>query len=96
MFWNRKTNSSPRGVPLGDLMAMLAPTSIKATIKGDSLIAQHEHYAIRIEVVPPEVQESENGPIRAVVRMNTDLPAPILGMFRGRESAATATSPRFE
>ena len=90
MFWNRKINSSPRGVPLSDLMAMLARTSIKATIKGDSLIAQHEHYAIRIDVVPPEVQESENGPIRAVVRMNTDLPAPILSMFRGRESATTA------
>jgi hypothetical protein len=91
MFWNRKADTSSRGVPLADLMAMLAPTSIKATIRGDSLIAQHEHYAIRIEVVPPEVRESENGPIRAVVRMITELPAPILSMFTGRQAAATAS-----
>lgn len=90
MFWNKKTNRSPLGVPLGDIEAMLAPTTIKTTIRGDALIAQHEHYAIRIEVVPPAVTESENGPIRAVVRMVTELPAPIVDMFKGREAAATA------
>ena len=91
MHTNPNTNSSPRGVPLGDLMAMLAPTSIKATLEGDSLIAQHEHYTVRVGVVPPAVRESANGPISAVVRTITDLPSPILGMFRGREPAATAT-----
>jgi hypothetical protein len=75
MFWNKKPNPAPLGVPLGDLMAMLAPTTIKTSLKGDALIAQHEHYAMRIEVVPPATRESENGPIRAVVRMITELPA---------------------
>lgn len=90
MFWNRKANPTPLGVPLGDVAAMLQPTTIKVTLKGDILIAQHEHYAVRIEVVPPEVQESENGPIRAVVRLITELPAPLVPMFRGREAATFA------
>lgn len=90
MFWNKKPNPAPLGVPLGDLMAMLAPTTIKASLKGDALIAQHEHYAMRIEVVPPATRESENGPIRAVVRMITELPAPLMSMFRGNEASAAA------
>lgn len=90
MFWNKKPNPAPLGVPLGDLMAMLAPTTIRASLKGDSLIAQHEHYAIRIEVVAPATRESENGAIRAVVRMITELPVPLMPMFRGNEASATA------
>ena len=57
MFWSKKSNPAPLGVPLGDLMAMLAPTTIKASLKGDALIAQHEHYTMRIEVVPPATSE---------------------------------------
>jgi len=74
MFWSRNTDPSPLGVPLGDLMEMLQPTSIKASLKGHTLTARHEHYTTRIEVVPPETRESENGPIRAVVRMIDLLP----------------------
>ena len=85
MFWKKKDESSPLGVPLGDLMVMLQPTSIKASLKGNTLTARHEHYTIRIEVVPPESRESENGPIRAVVRMITELPTPILTLFRGKD-----------
>jgi len=40
--------------------------------------------------VPPETRESENGPIRAVVRMITELPKPILTLFEGKEADATA------
>ena len=90
MFWNKKDEPSPLGVPLGDLMVMLQPTSIKASLKGNTLTARHEHYTIRIEVVPPETRESENGPIRAVVRMITELPKPILTLFQGKEAEATA------
>jgi hypothetical protein len=90
MFWNKKTDSSPLGVQLDDVMAMLAPTSIKATLKGNVLLARHEHYTVRIEVVPPEARESDNGPIRAVVRLVTELPAPIQAMLRKREAATTA------
>ena len=90
MFWNKKTNSNPLGVPLEELQAVLAPTSIKASLIKNGLIARHEHYSIRIEVVPPETRESENGAIRCVVRMVTELPKPILTLFQGREPARMA------
>ena len=92
MFWNKKTHTdtNPLGVPLGDLLAMLEPTSIKASIEGNTLTARHEHYTIRIEVIAAETRESENGPIRAVVRMITELPKPMVTLFQGHEAKATA------
>lgn len=86
----QKNEPDPLGVPLRDLLLLLQPTSIKASLEGNSITARHEHYTIRIEVVPPENRESENGPIRAVVRMITQLPKPILALFQGKEAEATA------
>lgn len=40
MFWNKKDEPSPLGVPLGDLMVMLQPTSIKGSLKGNTPEAQ--------------------------------------------------------
>ncbi len=90
VFWNKKPNSMPLGVPLADLAAMLQPTTIKVTLKGNALIAQHEHYAIRVEVAPPATQSSESEPIKAVVRLVTELPAPLLSMFREQTASTTA------
>ena len=56
MFWNKKSDPNPMGVALGDLKMMLEPTSIKASIEGNALIAQHEHYKIRVEVVPQKTE----------------------------------------
>ena len=91
MFWNKKSDPNPLGVALGDLKMMLEPTSIKASIEGNTLIAQHEHYKIRLEVVPPETRESENGPIKAVVRLVTELPAPMVELIKGNYSELIAT-----
>lgn len=77
----KKTNTNPLGVPLGDLMHMLQSTSIKTTLEGSTLLAAHEHYTVRVEVLPPESQESEHGPIRAVVRLTTELPQSLQGLF---------------
>jgi hypothetical protein len=90
MFWNKKSDPSPFGVALGDLLLMLQPTSIRASIEGNALIARHEHYTIRIEVIAPKNRESENGSIRAVVRMTAELPKPILELFKGKEAATAA------
>lgn len=65
-------------------------TSIKVTRKENTLQAHHEHYTVCIEALPPEVRESENSPIKAVVRMITDLPTPFLALFQGRVSETTA------
>ena len=90
MFRSKKLDPNPLGVPLGDLQALLAPTSIKASLMENGLLALHEHYTIRIEVVPPENRQSENGPIRAVVQMITELPSKFVTMLNGREADATA------
>jgi len=73
MFLNEKSDSSP-GVSLEDLLFLLEPTSIKTKLEGSTLVARHKQYTIRTEAMPPEVRESENGPIRAVIRMTTDMP----------------------
>jgi hypothetical protein len=86
MFWNKEDDPKPLGISLGDLKTLLKPTTIKAKIQGNALIAHHEHYKIRLEVVPPENRESENGPIKAVVRIFSGLPSPILALFKENHS----------
>lgn len=90
MFLNRKSDPNPLGVPLGDLLLMLQPTSIKASLEGNTLLARHEHHTMRVEVVPPVNRESENGPIRAVVRMTTELPKALRTLFEGNEAESCA------
>lgn len=63
------------GVPIDQLLLMLKSTSIKAHLDGNALVARNEHYTTRIEVVPPENRETEDGPIQAVVRIVTELPS---------------------
>jgi hypothetical protein len=46
-------------------------TSIKVRLKGNTLMARHEHYTIRIEGVLPE--KARNDPVQAVVRVITEL-----------------------
>lgn len=85
MFWKKKSDNNPPGVPPGvplvDLQRLLAPTSIDTTIEGNALLARHEHYTVRVEVVPPEERNSENGAIQCVVRVLAALPAAMRGIF---------------
>ncbi len=86
MFWKKKIDPNPLGVALGDLQLMLQPTSIKATLAENALLAQHEHYTTRVEVLSPTQRESSDGPIRAVVRVTTELPRPMQDMFKQPEA----------
>jgi hypothetical protein len=89
MFWRKKSSSSPLGVPLQDLEAMLAATSIKVTRRGDNtLLAKHEHYTVKVEVVSPDKRDSEDRPIRAVVKVTSEIPAKILQTFHLKEESA--------
>ena len=83
------------GVSLGDLLLVLQPTSIKASIEGNALIARHEHYTCRVEVVAPENPELDLDPIRAVVRITTELPKSIAERFKGQEEETMAICNRF-
>jgi hypothetical protein len=74
MFFSRKSNPSPRGVPLKSLEDALACTTLKATRKGDTLVVQQEKFTTHVEVIAPANREPENDPISAVVTMKTFLP----------------------
>ena len=91
MFGKKKSNLNPQGVALGQLLIALQATTIKASMDGDILVAQHEHYKVRVEVIPPATRESKNGPIKAVVRVISELPKPFLQLFAGKEAGVTAT-----
>jgi hypothetical protein len=82
MFGKKKSDPSPLGILLDDLLLVLQPTSIKATLDGNTLVARHEHYTIRTEIVPPENREAGDRLIRAVVRMTTELP---LELFKNED-----------
>jgi hypothetical protein len=85
MFWKKKTFKAPHGVPLHELELTLAPTTIKATRKGENLLlAKHAHYTVKVEVLPSDGRESENGPIRAAVQITSELPAQIRQIFSGK------------
>lgn len=90
MSTKKNAHTAPLGVPLGQLQTMLEPTSIEARLEGNTLHARHEHYTVRVEVVAPDVRETADGPIQAVVRLVTELPKPVRGLFQGREAAACA------
>jgi hypothetical protein len=90
MFWSKKPDPNPHGVRLGDLAAMLAATTIKPTLKDNALIAEHEQYTVRVDVLPPAVKETDVGPISAVVKLTVDLPKPVLALFKNDVPAAAA------
>jgi hypothetical protein len=66
--------------------------SIKARLEGSTLVAQHEHYTTRIEVLPPESRVSERGSIRAVLRTTTEMPRPIAELYKDPESTVAMNS----
>jgi hypothetical protein len=72
-------------VRLGDLLLLLQPTTIKASLKGNALIARHDHYTTRVEVVPPAIRDTEDGPIKAVVRITTEVPKQLSEFFKKPE-----------
>ena len=43
MFWKKKSDPNPLGVPLGDLVLMLSTGTIRASIEGNALLAKHDH-----------------------------------------------------
>lgn len=94
MFWKKKVNPSPLGVPLHELELFLGLpgiSGIKCKRDGDALIAVHRHYSIRVEVVPPDEGEAESGPIKAVVRVVTELPQPICTLLEKSPARSMAT-----
>ena len=69
-------------VNLNDLKVLLEPSAIKVNIVGNTLIAKHEHYETRLDVVPPDNLDAESDAIKAVVRIVTKLPVSLETLFK--------------
>lgn len=80
MFF-KNPDPSPRGVPLGDLEAALSATTLKPRRSGDSLIVQNDKLTTVVSVLKPPNEETENGPISAVVTLETKLPPEFCKIF---------------
>ena len=74
MFFKKKFDPSPRGVPLDDLQRLLSTTTLKISRDAESLIAEHETAVTKLEVIPPPRDEVSKDPIQAVVQITTELP----------------------
>lgn len=75
-----KTTSKQK-IPLDDLLALLKPSSIRASINGNFLIAQHHNYKVQLEVITPKIRQSENGLIKAVILITSEIPTQLLSIF---------------
>ena len=82
----------PLGVPLDDLEQALKPTNLNVSRDGDALIARHDGLATRVEVVPPANPESENGPIKAVIQITSELPTETAQIFCSPGTISVANS----
>ena len=77
MSVKKKAEPRPLGMPLDDLEQALRSTNFKVSRDGDALIARHDRLTTRVDVVPPANRESENGPIKAVIQITSELPTGI-------------------
>lgn len=91
MFF-KKPDPSPLGVPLAELEAVLASTTLKTTRKGNTLIVQHEKLTTYVEVTAPPNPESENGPIAAIVTLKTSLPREFEQIIKSPAMVSTINS----
>lgn len=85
MFFNKKSDPRPLGIPLDDLVTALAATTLKVKREDDSLIVKHRTYSTRVDVIRPPNLETENGPIKAVIQIRSVLPQEVAAMFKKPE-----------
>lgn len=100
-FWRRKPDptpssepdpaTTPYGVPLGEVAALLRGGSLKVSIDGDTLFADHGAYRTRVKVLPPPADAESADPIRAIVRITTEVPEPIAAFIRADPCVLAAT-----
>ncbi len=84
-FWRKKQDparmfdldpaTTPHGVPLGHIRAMLNPDNIKSSIRGDTLTADFGGYTTVVKVTPPPADADSEDPIQAIVRVTTEFPS---------------------
>lgn len=91
MFWNKKADPKPYGVPLNELEMLLATNNVKVARKGNALLVDNGRFVTRVDVVPPEVEETDDSTVAAVVRILSDFPKSLGQLFKGHEADSMAT-----
>ena len=86
----KRPNLWPLVPPLDLVLAVLNTTDQSAKREGNSVIVGHGNLTSRIDVVPPSDGESENLPIRLVVRVKTELPEEFGAMFAKKPEMTAA------
>ena len=89
---NDKKFQNPRGVPLGDLQSALNSMKLRTTREGDALVVQHDRYITRVEVLPPQVAETIDYDISAIVTVKSILPPELSQLFSNKAFATTINS----
>jgi hypothetical protein len=75
MFFKKKFDPNPRGVPLEYLESCLRRTTLKISRDADSLIAEHYPAVVtKLKVIAPTRDEPSKDPLQAVVQITTDFP----------------------
>ena len=90
MFWKKKAEPSPMGIPLSELESLLIASGVNVKRKGNALLADNGRLITHLEVIQPEVKETEDGEISAVVRLTTELPKTLDTFFDGKQAEAAA------
>lgn len=88
MFWKKKRDPRPLGVPWERLIVALSATTLEVTRDGDSLIVGHPNFSTHVNVVRPPDRESKDSPIAAVVQVRTALPREVAALFSKPELTA--------
>lgn len=89
---NNNQSPSPCGVPLEDLQAAINSTNLTAIREGDALVVQHDRFITRVEVSAPEIAETMDANISAIVRIKSILPAELSQIFGSKTFATTMNS----
>lgn len=84
MPWNTSDLHEIRDRVHRDIKAMLSTGTIEVREEGDVLLARHEHYTNRIEVVPPGQAAPADPPSLGMLKVTTDVPAAVTDVLRGR------------
>lgn len=92
MFWNKKADPRPFGVPLDDLEASLAQTTLRTKRDGNSLIVAHPNFTTHVDVVVPTSRGTANRTIKAVVQLRTELPRQLASVFAKPEMTVAMNS----
>ena len=86
MFWNKKVDPRPFGVNLDELSQLLSACNLGVKQSGDGLIVKHRELETLVAIERPEIAETENGLIKAIVKIKTYLPKEISHFLSTPES----------